>query len=116
MKKIFKFALCVAIIVGAAACSGGNSKYPATGDMEKDATAIVTEMLKDNADMTKVGEMNASFEEYYKDQGKLNEFKKAIEDATGKLVKEQLDSAFNSGIDEAVDEAVDEALEETTKE
>ena len=98
MKRIFKICLSTFVVLGLASCSGASSKYPATGDMKKDATNFVTEMLKDSVDADKVQEMAASYESYYKGKGKYEEFEAEVKTVTGEIIKQQLDDAFNESL------------------
>lgn len=122
MKKLLKFALCAFVLAGAASCSGVSSKYPATGDMEKDAKALIQEVMKENqtdADKAKYEEMAASYEAYYKGEGKYDEFEKAVETAMNEEMTKQINDItkdFDKQLDEAVDQAVDEAVEKANKE
>lgn len=123
MKKLLKFALCAAVVFGISSCSSGvSSKYPPTGDMEKDAKALIDEVMKENRDEAKYNEMAASYEAYYKGEGKIDEFEKALEKAMSDEVSKQLNDIskdFDKQLDDAVkdaDKALDDALEDATKE
>ena len=119
MRKLLKLALGVVIAISITSCSGVSSKYPPSGDMDKDAKALVEEILKDNPDEAKYKEMASSYETYYKDKGKIKEFEKAIEKAMTDVMTKELEGITNGmdkKLDEAVDEAVDEAIEKANKE
>lgn len=114
MKKLLRLILITLIVVEFASCSGGSSKYPATGDMEKDAKTLVQELLKDNADQAVIDEMAASYENYYRSEGKYAEFEKVCK----KVTAEEMSKAFTKAMDEAVDDAnkkIDAAAEEANK-
>ena len=121
MKKFLKSALCVAFFAAVVSCSGVSSKYPPTGDMEKDAKALIQEVMKDNpteAEKAKYEEMAASYEAYYKGEGKYDEFEKAVEKAMTDEMTRQLNDItkdFDKQLDEAVDQAVDEAVDKANK-
>ena len=121
MKKFLKFALCAIVLAGLASCSGVSSKYPPTGDMEKDAKALIQEVMKDNpteAEKAKYEEMAASYEAYYKGEGKYDEFEKAVEKAMTDEMTRQLNDItkdFDKQLDEVVDQAVDEAVDKANK-
>ncbi|MDY6412244.1 MAG: hypothetical protein SPL28_04510 [Bacteroidales bacterium] len=118
MKRLFKFALSVAVFAGLASCSGVSDKYPPTGDMEKDATALVQELLKDNHDQAAVEEMASSYEAYYKGEGKYEEFEKAVTEATTKEMTKQFNKIADDAVKDAnekLDEAVDDANKELDK-
>ena len=114
MKKLVKSALCVAILAVVASCSGVSSKYPPTGDIEKDAKALIEEVMKDNPDEAKYDEMAKSYEAYYKGEGKYDEFEKAVKKAMQDEMTKQLND-ISKDFDKKLDEAVDEAVEKANK-
>ena len=123
MKKLLKFALSAAVVIGIASCSSGvSSKYPPSGDMAKDAKILIDEVLKENGDEAKYNEMAASYEAYYKGEGKLDEFEKALEKAMEDEVSRQLGDIskdFDKQLDETVNDAnkkLDKAAEDAKKE
>ena len=123
MKKLLKFALCAAVVLSIAACSSGvSSKYPPSGDMAKDAKALIDEAMKDNRDDAKYDEMAASYEAYYRGEGKIDEFEKALEKAMNDEMQKQINDIskdFDKQLDDAVkdaDKALDDAVENATKE
>lgn len=119
MKKLLKLALSVAIVIGISSCSGVSSKYPPTGDMAKDAKALVEEVMKENRDEAKYEEMAKSYEAYYRGEGKFDEFEKAIEKAMEDEMTKQINDItkdFDKKLDDAVDQAVDEAVDKANKE
>lgn len=118
MKRIFKFVLSAAIIMGVASCSGVSSKYPPTGDMKKDATTLVQELLKENSDQAVVEEMAKSYEAYYKGEGKYEEFEKAVTEATTEAMANEFKKATDDVVKDAnekLDKAVDDANKEIDK-
>ena len=118
MKKFLKSALCVAFFAAVVSCSGVSRKYPPTGDMEKDAKALIEEVMKDKPDEAKYDEMAKSYEAYYKGEGKYDEFEKAVEKAMQDEMTKQLNDItkdFDKKLDDAVDQAVDEAVEKANK-
>lgn len=118
MKRFFKFILSMAVIAGVTSCSGVSDKYPPTGDMEKDATALVQEILKDSVDQAVVEEMAKSYEAYYKGEGKYDEFEKAVTEATTKEMTKQFNKITDDVVKDAndkLDQAVDEANKELDK-
>ena len=123
MKKLLRLALSAVVVIGIASCSSGvSSKYPPSGDMVKDAKTLIDEVLKENGDEAKYNEMAASYEAYYKGEGKLDEFEKALEKAMEDEVSRQLGDIskdFDKQLDEAVNDAnkkLDKAAEDAKKE
>lgn len=120
MKKFLKLALSAIVVISIASCSGGvSSKYPPTGDMDKDAKALINEVMKENRDDAKYEEMANSYEAYYKGDGKLDEFEKALEKAMSEEMTKQIGNIskdFDKQLDDAVNDAVDEAVEKANKE
>lgn len=118
MKKFFKVMLSAAVVIGIASCSGVSSKYPPTGDMQKDAKALIEEVMKENRDEAKYEEMASSYEAYYKGEGKYDEFEKALEKAmTDEMAKQlgDITKDFDKQLDDAVNEAVDDAVKKANE-
>ena len=115
MKKFLKLALSAIVVISIASCSGGvSSKYPPTGDMDKDAKALINEVMKENRDDAKYEEMANSYEAYYKGEGKLDEFEKALEKAMSEEMTNIAAEAVEATAEEAA--AVEEKAAETPAE